>query len=937
MSKPSPKWAALLGAVSAAAGHLHVPRIFSDGAVLQVWDEGDARAFAFGSSAPNVAVSLTISSENASLPFSRTYHTESLSNGKFSFQLDGTYAADPLGRHGPHYGPYTLLFSSEGEEKRVSGVTYGDVYICAGDEAMREPLSDQQVSPPPHIHRFIVAEARSSSLADDVEGEWQTGGERLANFSALCYRTALALAKLNPAGTDAGSTTGGDTLPIAVILAAVDGSELSEWAPSAAVGACGSGSVGASSALYNGMVAPLRSLALRGVLFSHQGGADRAAGTPAAQYGACMARTFTAWRDGGEIGDFAVAFTQVSADFAWQTAQALSLPRPFTDGKGTIADTTAIAPTYDLSSAPNSAAFTEAVAARLALGIAHVSYSKQEPEWPWSPPLPLDAAISYDGSSVDIRFGGRRSLALALQDMPNCTRAAAAGSDCCSSGGGTLIEAKMANGQWVRATELHLLPASGDRSTQVLRVGSPDWLPSSPPALVRMAASPGFGCVLRNRPNVSMATAVGMPVLPCVISITANGTALPLDSPSARGAAPPSLQAAEQAVTPPPMGFNSWNRWHCWVDEQQLKRTADLLVSLGLAAAGYTFLNVDDCWQAGREWDVATGAFNGSIMADPVRFPAGLKAFSAYVHGKGLKWGLYTSQSSVTCQARPGSYQHEALDAHTYCDTFDADYLKIDHCGGDGYATNNHSWMLFRSALDACAARRGRKFWVACSSCGPTPCLENGTCTGPSGCGKWIASGPVSCDVWRTGGDIQARWSSIMANLDANALMAPVQNGNPGHFNDPDMLQVGNVGLTLVEQRSHFACWCMLGGPLLISTDLSKIDDAALGILKASELIGLNQDRLATQGVRVGPRNATGAEVWVKRLSGGRHGVVLLNRGDTATSISFDLAVLSHAPSSRWVLRDLWAEKDLGTFSGVYTTAPVPSHGNVALLAARPS
>ena len=146
------------------------------------------------------------------------------------------------------------------------------------------------------------------------------------------------------------------------------------------------------------------------------------------------------------------------------------------------------------------------------------------------------------------------------------------------------------------------------------------------------------------------------------------------------------------------------------------------------------------------------------------------------------------------------------------------------------------------------------------------------------------------------------------------------------------VLQVGNVGLTLVEQRSHFACWCMLGGPLLISTDLRKISHDALRILKATELIAINQDELATQGVRVGKPNPTGPEVWAKRLSGGRYGVVLLNRGGVSADMVLDLAAV-FPERARWMLRDLWAEADLGSFGGTFTAPAVPSHGNVALLA----
>ena len=165
---------------------------------------------------------------------------------------------------------------------------------------------------------------------------------------------------------------------------------------------------------------------------------------------------------------------------------------------------------------------------------------------------------------------------------------------------------------------------------------------------------------------------------------------------------------------------------------------------------------------------------------------------------RGLALGLYTSQTSSTCQARPGSYGHEEADAEAYC-AMGARYLKIDHCGGAVHPLAHASWIKFRAALDACAARRadGRRFLMACSSCNDS--------LGLRGCGGWIASAPVGCDVWRTGGDIQARWSSIMANLDANDAMAAVQNTHPGHHNDPDMLQVGNVGLSHTEQQASGA------------------------------------------------------------------------------------------------------------------------------------
>eukprot|EP00966_Prymnesium_polylepis_P145437 3358840-Prymnesium_polylepis.1 len=241
---------------------LRVPAFFSDEAVLQVWDEGDARSFVFGAAAANASVSLTIASAAHSLPFSRTYYSQASTSGRFSFQLDGTYATDPQGRHGPHYGPYAITISSRDEVVHIRNISFGDVYLCVGDELMAAPAQPQQYNGADQIHRFLVREARAEQPADDVRGEWATGSTGLGAFSPLCYGTAVALARLDPAGRDAGNTTGGAAMPIAIMLAAVNGSLLVEWAPAAASGACGS-DPHTSATLYNGMVAPLAALAIR--------------------------------------------------------------------------------------------------------------------------------------------------------------------------------------------------------------------------------------------------------------------------------------------------------------------------------------------------------------------------------------------------------------------------------------------------------------------------------------------------------------------------------------------------------------------------------------------------------------------------------------------------------------------------------------------------
>jgi len=901
----------------ASSAALTLPSFFSDGAVLQVYDEGDARSFVYGTAAPASSVALTLTSSMPAMPFSRTYRTMALMDGGWAFQIDGTYAPDAQGRHAPHYGPFSVTVAAGGERRTFSDVRFGDVYLCVGGEQMLRPVvgagaAAAAARAPADIRRFEVAAASSAAPSSDVRGAWRIGTASLANFSALCYGTALALARMDPAGNGVGNTTGSGklcaahrcTMPIGVIHAAAE-STLAAWAPAAvAAKACGGG----GSGRFNGMLAPLLRLALRGVVYAG-GEADLAAKMAPATYADCFAQTVSAWRDSGQIGDFAVVFTQLGASTsgaasALRLAQATALPRPFAEANSI--DTTAMAARYDTSN-------TSEVARRVALGMVHAAYSKQEPGWGWSSPVLEHVRVSANevAHGVFLSFAATEVKGgLRLVDRPGCTI-------CCKLGGGALVQASSGglSGPWHNATSL-------------ARMRGKDWVLGARFAaaarLVRVAAGPDADCFLYN--------ANGMPVLPAIANVTA-AEQIRLPEPPGILASRESYDAA--AITPPPMGFNTWNRWHCWVDERLLKQTADLMVSLGLAAAGYRSLNIDDCWQSQRALD-ATGRHNGTIDADPTRFPSGLRAFSEYVHAKNMSFGVYTSQSEVTCQARPGSWEHEALDAKTYCDA-DVDYIKIDHCGGGQWSRNNISWMLFRAALDKCAAKRKRKFWMSCSSCGPTKCLLDGSCVGkPSGCGQWIAKGRVSCDLWRTGGDIQARWSSIMANLDMMQLMAPVQNAGPGgagigHFNDPDMLQVGNIGLTILEQRSHMALWCLLGGPLLISTDLKQISAPAVAILKTKGLIDLNQDTLATQGERIGGNQTFGCEVWCKKLSGGRLGLVLLNRSEETSDITVTFADLIIAKAG-WTLTDLWTEKSLGKQAKSYTAQAVPSHGNVALL-----
>jgi alpha-galactosidase len=292
--------------------------------------------------------------------------------------------------------------------------------------------------------------------------------------------------------------------------------------------------------------------------------------------------------------------------------------------------------------------------------------------------------------------------------------------------------------------------------------------------------------------------------------------------------------------------------------------------------------------------------------------------------------GIYTAQSEFTCQLKAASYQHEAMDAAFYCEN-NVDYVKIDDCGGGHFAQHNTSWIRFRKALDQCKHR----ILMAVSSC-----------SDPTGCGAWVASGAVSADIWRTTGDIQATWGSIMNNLDVNNAMAPVNHAHPFHYNDPDMLQVGNIGLSHQEQVAHFALWCLITGPLLISTDLNSISNDSLAILTHDELIAVNQHPSGIQGTLVSKPDPFGVEVWAKKLGTGGSGssvvVIFLNRAsdgkprDISTTweeIGLDLQFALVSTRINVSVRDIWERKDMApVMSGSgYVAKGVVAHSVVAL------
>jgi alpha-galactosidase len=346
----------------------------------------------------------------------------------------------------------------------------------------------------------------------------------------------------------------------------------------------------------------------------------------------------------------------------------------------------------------------------------------------------------------------------------------------------------------------------------------------------------------------------------------------------------------------PPMGWNSWNKFGCDVSEKLIRETADAVVTSGMKDAGYQYVNIDDCWQVNRD-------ASGTIVADAERFPSGIKALADYVHSQGVKLGIYTDAGRMTCQRRPGSYEHEEQDIKTYA-AWGIDYVKIDWCYAEGLDPEVQ-YPKFRDAI----ARSGRP--IVFSICN----------WGVKAPWSW---GPKTGNLWRTTGDISD-------DYDRMSVIGFGQNGlekfaGPGHWNDPDMLEVGNGKMNSDEYRTHMALWAILAAPMLAGNDIRTMKDETKDILLNREVIAVDQDPKGEQGHRVWDEGPL--EVWVRPLADGSKAAGLFNRGESTLRIVLNLSQIGAGPKAH--LRDLWEHRDLGSVENSYT-ADVPKHGVVLL------
>jgi len=361
-------------------------------------------------------------------------------------------------------------------------------------------------------------------------------------------------------------------------------------------------------------------------------------------------------------------------------------------------------------------------------------------------------------------------------------------------------------------------------------------------------------------------------------------------------------QEPELARTPP-MGWNSWNHFHLDIDDAIIRAQATALVDSGMKAAGYNYVVIDGGWEGFHDT-------NGIFHPDPAKF-RDMKALCDFLHGLGLKVGIHSSPGPTTCRGREASYGHEKQDAETFA-RWGIDFLKYDWCSGDEVYQPGEMRAAYKKMHDDLAAT-GR------------PILYSLCQYGMQDVWKWGPS--VGGQMWRTTADIGDSYNSMM-------LIGFAQNGlenyaGPGHWNDPDMLEIGNGKMTDDEYRTQMSFWCILAAPLFAGNDLTKMSKVTLETLTNPEVISVDQDRAGVQGHRVWQEGP--AQAWLKTLADGSWAIAIMNTQTRPTTVTVTFKEVGLPETIR--ARDLWRHQDLGTLSERIVVS-IPRHGT-ALLKAR--
>jgi alpha-galactosidase len=368
--------------------------------------------------------------------------------------------------------------------------------------------------------------------------------------------------------------------------------------------------------------------------------------------------------------------------------------------------------------------------------------------------------------------------------------------------------------------------------------------------------------------------------------------------PAGQAIAPPAVRdlTPNGLAKTPPMGWNSWNLFAGRIDDKTVREMADAMVTSGMREAGYIYLNIDDTWEGDRD---ASG-----VIQTNNKFPD-MKALADYVHAKGLKFGIYSSPGPYTCAGYEGSYAHEAQDAETYA-AWGVDYLKYDWCSARGLYPDSAMRAVYQKMADALRATKRPIVYSLCQY------------------GKadvWTWGAKAGGNLWRTTDDINDTYKRMMEIVDTQSAIA--QWAGPGHWNDPDMLEVGNGGMTSDEYRTHMSLWAIFAAPLLAGNDVRGMTSDIRSILLNKEVIAVDQDAMGVQGHRA---DRTGdIDYYARPLDSGDMALVVVNRGDAAASLKLPWSEIHIAGGTK--VRDLWKHDDFTAHAD--QTFTIPPHGSL--------
>eukprot|EP00045_Choanoeca_perplexa_P013183 m.147664 g.147664 ORF g.147664 m.147664 type:complete len:898 (-) comp16269_c0_seq2:996-3689(-) len=865
--------------------------LYTDNMVMQTNYQGGFRPFWRGLADPFETIN--ISGLPSRTPGNTLFQTQADASGNWSIQLDP---------HIPKSSDESFTVTVSGNATAnaiiINNVKYGEVYLCSGQSNMGIPVDyaynytqalEEAADFIPYIRLFKVAVRPENEPQDDLPGsEWyQANATNLKTFSAVCFFSILEVMKQR---SSSAATPFALNTTYAMIYSAEGGTCIESWMPRStlnhAYDTCVTkhavGGNADASQLFNGMIHPIFPYSVRAMLWDQ--GECNTHYNSQKEYSCLFTMMINSWRDLWGQGDVPFLFVQLGAYQDGGNVSKVRLSQYNTlPAEASQHDNTGMAMSYDLGSpCPGNPVGTwcihcrnkTEIGRRLGRQILRTAFSWTNRSYSIAmgfvdsmPPTVADIVVAGP-SETTVRFD--YASGLTFQPAQGCVT-------CCQNR--SRVFQGFVNDQW--------LPLEYALSGQTVSLTAPQGTISA----VRYAVEDVPECVLYNDQ--------GFAASPFELNVSSAQDPVQTSRPSTAVGLDPNLKT-------PPMGVNTWNYYHTSVTEHVMRDLTDAVVDLGFAKAGYSFVNIDGGWKSGR-------AGSAHVTADPVRFPGDLKAVADYVHGKGLKFGTYTARSAYDCDLRPGSYQYEAVDAAYFC-AQGVDYLKVDACAGADYPANEtyFSWQRFNDAFANC----DHPIVLSVEYCRKPD---------PTGCAGYIAK---MANLWRVSNDLEATWASVLFNLEATNTMANVSQ--IGHYNDPDMLQVGNVGLSYNEAASHFAMWCIVNAPLLIGADLVGLRNrpAYLAILLNDDLIALNQDALGFQGRRIGAANPTGVELWYKNLADGSVAAALLNKGEQDTTGTIDFSKVGLPAGASVQVHDCWSQKDLSPATGS-VSASVCSHCTV--------